>query len=92
MEKGEYISGVVQTRHNFQSLVCKKILCWGKRKNFLILSTETSILESMLEENETFDFVVIGGKDCLFATLQGSNQIILHKFTVELPLREELLQ
>jgi hypothetical protein len=46
----------------------------------------------MLEENETFDFVVIGGKDCLFATLQGSNQIILHKFTVELPLREELLQ
>ena len=45
----------------------------------------TESLKSMLDDNDLFGFMVMDGNGCLFATLQGSNKTILHKFSVDLP-------
>ena len=45
----------------------------------------TESLKSMLDDNDLFGFIVMDGNGCLFATLQGSNKTILHKFSVDLP-------
>lgn len=45
----------------------------------------TESLKTMLDDNDLFGFIVMDGNGCLYATLQGSNKTILHKFTVDLP-------
>ncbi len=45
----------------------------------------TESLKSMLDDNDLFGFMIMDGNGCLFATLQGSNKTILHKFSVDLP-------
>jgi len=39
----------------------------------------------MLEDDETFGFIIVDGEGVLFATLQGNVQTILQKLSVELP-------
>jgi peptide chain release factor subunit 1 len=39
----------------------------------------------LLEDDDTFGFIVMDGNGCLYATLQGNTRAILHKFTVDLP-------
>lgn len=39
----------------------------------------------MLQDDDTFGFVVMDGSGCLFGTLSGNTRAILHRFSVELP-------
>ncbi len=39
----------------------------------------------MLEDDDTFGFIIMDGNGCLYATLQGNTRTVLHKFTVDLP-------
>lgn len=45
----------------------------------------TEALQSLLDEDEMFGFIVMDGNGCLFATLQGNIRTVLSKFTVDLP-------
>jgi len=45
----------------------------------------TEALNELLEDDDTFGFIVMDGNGCLYATLQGNTRAILHKFTVDLP-------
>jgi peptide chain release factor subunit 1 len=45
----------------------------------------TDDLKSLLEDDETFGFIVVDGHGCLFGKLQGNNREIVSKFNVELP-------
>lgn len=45
----------------------------------------TEALNELLEDDDTFGFIVMDGNGCLYATLQGNTRTILHKFTVDLP-------
>jgi peptide chain release factor subunit 1 len=45
----------------------------------------TEALNELLEDDDMFGFIVMDGNGCLYATLQGSNRQVLHKFTVDLP-------
>lgn len=45
----------------------------------------TEALNELLEDDDTFGFIVMDGNGCLYATLQGNTRNILHKFTVDLP-------
>lgn len=45
----------------------------------------TEALNELLEDDDTFGFIVMDGNGCLYATLQGNTRSILHKFTVDLP-------
>ena len=45
----------------------------------------TQALEDLLLSEEKYGFVVMDGHGTLYGLLQGSNQSILHKFTVSLP-------
>ena len=45
----------------------------------------TESLKNLLNDNDTFGFIIIDGNGCLYATLQGSNRVILSKFSVDLP-------
>jgi len=42
-------------------------------------------LKDLLEDEDTFGFIIMNGEGSLYGTLQGSTRKILHKFTVELP-------
>jgi peptide chain release factor subunit 1 len=42
-------------------------------------------LNELLEDDDTFGFIVMDGNGCLYATLQGNTRNVLHKFTVDLP-------
>lgn len=54
--------------------------------NYLfILSLTLQALNELLEDDDTFGFIVMDGNGCLYATLQGNTRSILHKFTVDLP-------
>ncbi len=46
---------------------------------------DTSPLNSLLQDDQKFGFVVVDGNGALYATLQGNNREILQKITVELP-------
>ena len=45
----------------------------------------TEALNELLEDDDKFGFIVMDGNGTLYATLQGSNREVLHKFTVDLP-------
>lgn len=45
----------------------------------------TEALNELLEDDDTFGFIVMDGNGCLYATLQGNTRTIMHKFTVDLP-------
>lgn len=45
----------------------------------------TEPLAELLQDDQTFGFVVMDGNGCLFATLCGNTRNILHKLTVDLP-------
>lgn len=45
----------------------------------------TEGLNELLEDDDTFGFIVMDGNGTLYATLQGNTRSILHKFTVDLP-------
>jgi peptide chain release factor subunit 1 len=45
----------------------------------------TDALGELLNQDETFGFIVMDGNGCLFGTVSGSNRVVLHKFTVDLP-------
>ena len=45
----------------------------------------TEPLSELLDDNDTFGFIIMDGNGCMFATLQGNNKKILQKFSVELP-------
>jgi peptide chain release factor subunit 1 len=45
----------------------------------------TSDLTSILENEDTFGFIVIDGNGSLYGKLCGNNREVVHKFTVELP-------
>lgn len=42
-------------------------------------------LKELLEDEDSFGFIIMNGEGSLYGTLQGSTRKILHKFTVELP-------
>ena len=42
------------------------------------------MLNELLEDDDIFDFIVMDGNGCLYATLQGNTRTILLKFTVDL--------
>jgi peptide chain release factor subunit 1 len=48
-------------------------------------SFETEPLEALLEDDEKFGFIIIDGNGVLFATLQGSNKVIIQRMPVQLP-------
>jgi peptide chain release factor subunit 1 len=45
----------------------------------------TEDLTSILENEDTFGFIIVDGNGALYGKLQGNNREICHKFTVELP-------
>lgn len=45
----------------------------------------TESLKNLLNDNDIFGFIIMDGNGCLYATLQGSNKVILNKFYVDLP-------
>lgn len=45
----------------------------------------TQALNELLEDDDTFGFIIMDGNGCLYATLQGNTRTVLHKFTVDLP-------
>ena len=45
----------------------------------------TEPLNELLEDDDTFGFIIMDGNGSLFGTLQGSTRTVLHKFTVDLP-------
>lgn len=45
----------------------------------------TEALQELLENDDTFGFIVMDGNGCLFGTLSGSNRKVLHKISVDLP-------
>jgi peptide chain release factor subunit 1 len=45
----------------------------------------TEALNELLEDDDTFGFIVMDGNGCLYATLQGNTRNVLHRFTVDLP-------
>lgn len=45
----------------------------------------TEALNELLEDDDTFGFIVMDGNGCLYGTLQGNTRNVLHKFTVDLP-------
>ncbi|KNH06287.1 hypothetical protein XU18_2792 [Perkinsela sp. CCAP 1560/4] len=45
----------------------------------------TEELRKMLESDDKFGFIIIDGTGTLYATLQGSQRDILHRFSVDLP-------
>lgn len=45
----------------------------------------TEPLFELLENDETFGFVIMDGAGCLFGTLQGANRTILQQISVQLP-------
>ena len=48
-------------------------------------SFETKPLEALLEDDEKFGFIIIDGNGVLYATLQGSNKVIIQRMPVQLP-------
>lgn len=61
----------------FKAINTKLYLCDNK--------FHTEVLKELLEDNNTFGFIVIDGSSCLFGTVCGNTQTVLHKFTVDLP-------
>lgn len=51
----------------------------------LILVVYQQALNELLEDDDTFGFIVMDGNGTLYASLQGNTRSILHKFTVDLP-------
>ncbi len=49
----------------------------------------TEILESVLNSDEKYGFIVMDGNGALYGTVCGSHQEILHKFTVDLPKKHK---
>jgi len=45
----------------------------------------TEDLTSLLENEDTFGFIIVDGNGALYGKLQGNNREVCHKFTVELP-------
>lgn len=45
----------------------------------------TEALKELLESDEKTGFIVMDGNGSLFGTLSGSNRVVLHKFSVDLP-------
>lgn len=45
----------------------------------------TEPLESLLEDDEKFGFIIVDGNGILLATLQGDNKEILNRMVVQLP-------
>jgi peptide chain release factor subunit 1 len=45
----------------------------------------TEALHELLEDDDTFGFIIMDGNGSLYGTLQGNTRNILHKFTVDLP-------
>jgi peptide chain release factor subunit 1 len=45
----------------------------------------TEDLNALLENEDTFGFIIVDGNGALYGRLQGNNREIVHKFTVELP-------
>ncbi|MES1919833.1 Electron transfer flavoprotein alpha-subunit, partial [Bonamia ostreae] len=45
----------------------------------------TEALHQLLEEENTFGFIIMDGNGCLYGTLCGSTQTVIHKFSVDLP-------
>ena len=45
----------------------------------------TEDLTSLLENEDTFGFIIVDGNGALYGKLQGNNREVVHKFTVELP-------
>jgi peptide chain release factor subunit 1 len=45
----------------------------------------TDPLKEMLEATEKYGFLVVDGNGCLFATVQGNTETVLHKFSEDLP-------
>lgn len=42
-------------------------------------------MQYLLEDDETFGFIVVDGNGALFATLKGNVRTVIQKITVELP-------
>jgi peptide chain release factor subunit 1 len=45
----------------------------------------TEPLGSLLEDEDVFGFIIVDGNGCTFAKVSGSNRIITHVFSVDLP-------
>jgi len=45
----------------------------------------TEALHELLEDDNTFGFIVMDGNGCLYGTVSGNTRRVLHKFGVELP-------
>jgi peptide chain release factor subunit 1 len=45
----------------------------------------TEALNELLEDDDTFGFIIMDGNGTLYGTLQGSTRTVLHKFSVDLP-------
>merc|ERR1711934_106375 len=45
----------------------------------------TEALADLLQSDDRFGFIVMGGNGCLYGTISGNTREILHKFSVELP-------
>ena len=45
----------------------------------------TEALNELLEDDDTFGFIIMDGNGTLYGTLQGNTRTVLHKFSVDLP-------
>lgn len=43
------------------------------------------VLKELMEDDESYGFIIIGGDSCLIGTVQGNTKNILYQFTVDLP-------
>lgn len=45
----------------------------------------TEALQDLLQDDDTFGFIIVDGNGCLYGKLSGNTRTVLHKFSVELP-------
>lgn len=43
------------------------------------------VLKELMEDDESYGFIIIGGDSCLIGTVQGNTKNVLYQFTVDLP-------
>lgn len=43
------------------------------------------VLKELMEDDDSYGFIIIGGDSCLIGTVQGNTKNVLYQFTVDLP-------
>ena len=80
--------GTVMLEGNKEKKITHAIEPLKPIKQFLYLCDSrfhTEVLESILQADDKYGFIIVDGNGALLATVYGNEQNILHQFTVDLP-------